>query len=233
MIPDAHAAWSCAGCSRSRRAKPRPGSAQRFSEAVGAARRLPCGTRARGPSRNSLRSLRSLRLGQARRVRRRSALTRAASGPAFLGASQARHGLPGHASADTKEVRGRGASAPRALEPNVEAAGRSNHRAVDGKGFFPHATMVFSRQGVSGGGDFWGGEKRRSGVGARSAPRDLSRRACLSAANCAARPRFEHRSGVGAQRRPPQHEPPPEAACRDAPDRRKRPMDRFTSSSDP
>jgi len=42
-------------------AKARPDSPQRFSEAVGAARRLPCGTRARGPSRNSLRSLRSLR----------------------------------------------------------------------------------------------------------------------------------------------------------------------------
>ena len=56
----------------------------------------------------------------------------------------------------------------------------------------------------------WDGEKRRSGVGARSAPRDLTRCACSSAANtvrgasCAARPRSEHRSTVGAQRRPSQ-----------------------------
>jgi hypothetical protein len=32
----------------------------------------------------------------------------------------------------------------------------------------------------------------------------------------AARPRREHRSAVGAQRRPPQHEPLAGAACRDA-----------------
>jgi len=66
----------------------------------------------------------------------------------------------------------------------------------------------------------WDGEKRRSGVGARSAPRGLTRRACPSAANavsaasCAARPRSEHRSAVGAQRRPSQWSDdggPPEA----------------------
>ena len=79
-----------------------------------------------------------------------------------------------------------------------------------------------SRQAVPGGGDFWGDEKRRAGVGAHSAPRHLTRRICpsaVSAANAAsyaARPRTEHRSGVGAQRRSPQHEPPPGTACRDA-----------------
>ena len=56
----------------------------------------------------------------------------------------------------------------------------------------------------------WNGETRRSGVGARSALRAHARRACSSAANavrvasCAARPRSEHRSAVGAQRRPSQ-----------------------------
>ena len=40
-------------------AKARPGRRQRFIEAVSALLRLPCGARARGPSRNSLRSLRS------------------------------------------------------------------------------------------------------------------------------------------------------------------------------
>jgi hypothetical protein len=35
-------------------------------------------------------------------------------------------------------------------------------------------------------------------------------------ASSAARPRTEHRSAVDAQHRPPQHEPPPGAACRDA-----------------
>ena len=58
-------------------------------------------------------------------------------------------------------------------------------------------------------------------LGARSALRYLTRRHCLSAENAAnaasfaARPRPEHRSEVGASR-PPQHEPLPGAACRDA-----------------
>ena len=55
-----------------------------------------------------------------------------------------------------------------------------------------------------------------------SALRHLTRRGCLSAvseahvASSAARPRTEHRSGVDAQHRSPQHEPLPGAACRDA-----------------
>src|SRR5205814_7110020 len=79
-----------------------------------------------------------------------------------------------------------------------------------------------SRQAVPGGGDFWGEEQRRAGLGARSALRQLTRRRCLSAvseanvASWAPRARTEQRTGVGAQRRPPQHEPLPGTACRDA-----------------
>ena len=106
-------------------------------------------------------------------------------------------------------------------------------------------------QAAPGRGDLWGGEevsrdtngpvdrlclangraswpgaacKARRGVGARSALRNLTRRTCPSAANvasCAARPQAEHRSGVGATRRPHHHEPLPGAACRDAQDQRK------------
>ena len=59
-----------------------------------------------------------------------------------------------------------------------------------------------------------------------SAPRDPTRRYCLNAApgpkglarsELSARPRGEHRSAVGAKRRPPQHEPLAGAAWRDAP----------------
>ena len=56
-----------------------------------------------------------------------------------------------------------------------------------------------------------------------SAHPNLTRRVCLSvvsaanAASLAARPRTEQHSGVGAKRRPPQHEPPAGAACRAAP----------------
>jgi hypothetical protein len=55
-----------------------------------------------------------------------------------------------------------------------------------------------------------------------SALRDLTRRSCLNAVSAAnevssaARPRCEQRSAVGAQRRPPQHEPMAGTACRDA-----------------
>ena len=79
-----------------------------------------------------------------------------------------------------------------------------------------------ARQAVPGGGDFCGDEKRKPGVGARSALRQLTRRRCLSAvsaaneASSATRPQAEHRSAVCAQRRPPRHEPQPGTACRAA-----------------
>jgi hypothetical protein len=79
---------------------------------------------------------------------------------------------------------------------------------------------VAARQAMPGGGDFWGDEQRRPGVGARSAHPHLTRRGCLNGANevskvsSAARPQAEQRSAVAAQRRPPQHEPSPGAACR-------------------
>ncbi len=84
------------------------------------------------------------------------------------------------------------------------------------------AALVPERWAAPGGGDFCGDEERRFEVGARSALRQLTCRSCLSAvsaanvASSAARPRTEHRSAVDAQHRPPQHEPPPGAARRDA-----------------
>ena len=116
---------------------------------------------------------------------------RAATSPALLGAPEARSSLPARAFAGAWAVRGR-------------------------------TDTGFSRQAVPAGGDFWGDEERRSEVGARSALRELTRRGCSSAvsaanvASSAARPRTEHRSAVGAQRRPPQHEPAAGTACRDA-----------------
>ncbi len=88
--------------------------------------------------------------------------------------------------------------------------------------FATRTTSVAARRAVPGGGDFCGDEKRRPGVGARSALRELTRRNCLSgvsaanAASFATRPQAEHRSAVGAKRRPPQHELPPGTACRAA-----------------
>jgi hypothetical protein len=79
-----------------------------------------------------------------------------------------------------------------------------------------------SRQAVPAGGDLWSDEDRRTGVGARSALRRLTRRNCLSATNAvseassATRHLAENRSAVGAQRRPRNHEPPVGTAWRDA-----------------
>ncbi len=119
--------------------------------------------------------------------------SRGATSPVLLGAPEARRDLPERAFADTLVL-------------------------LAGKG-----TRGSARRAVPGGGDFCGDEKRRPGVGARSALRQLTRRSCLSgvsaanAVSSATRPRGEHRSGVGAQRRPPQHEPLPGTACRAAP----------------
>ena len=100
-------------------------------------------------------------------------------------------------------------------------------RALSGRAFA--GRLVFhstrrearsARQAVPGGGDFCGGEERRSSVGARSALRNLTLRSCLSveseanAASSATRLKAEHHSGVGAKRRPPRHESPAGTACR-------------------
>ncbi len=101
---------------------------------------------------------------------------------------------------------------------------RCSRRCADARRFWPRTPRSAHRgRRRPAAGDFCGDEKRSAGVGARSAPRDLTRRICPSAeseangASYAARPRAEHRSAVGAQRRPPQHEPAPAAACREAP----------------
>ena len=124
--------------------------------------------------------------------------SRGATGAALLGAPEARSSLPGRAFAGALEL------------------------------IVPGNTSAAARQAVPGGGDFCGGEERRTSVGARSALRELTRRSCLSgesaanAASSATRLKTEHRSGVGAQRRPPQHEPPAGTARRAAQEPRRR-----------
>jgi hypothetical protein len=176
-------------------AKPCPGRRQRFSGAVGASHRLPCGARPCGPSHNSLRShaFATLRQGATSQITWRAC----ARGPQSMCSSAPRRRAAAHPGAPLRFQR-----------------------------WFAHAHHPgwTSRQAVPGTGDLWGGEERRSGVGAQSALRRLTRRACPSAvsaanaASCAVRPQPEHRSGVGATRRAPHHEPRPGTACRDARD---------------
>ena len=85
-----------------------------------------------------------------------------------------------------------------------------------------HYENDISRQALQTGGDLWRDEEHSGRLGVRSTLRRLTHRRCLSAvseANAAsspARPRNEHHSGVEAKRRPPQCEPPPGTAWREA-----------------
>lgn len=135
---------------------------------------------------------------------------RAATSPVLLGAPEARCGLPGRAFADRWCLV-----------------------------FVDRTKPVAARQAYSVRGNLWGGEEHSHEVGAQSAHPHLTRRGCLNAANevsavsSATRPqddnevaakadncakrlscRSQHRSGVGAKRRPPQWEPLAEYACR-------------------
>ena len=118
---------------------------------------------------------------------------RAATSPALLGASQARRSLPGRAFAEPAVV----------FAPQATTGGCRGRRCPLG------AISVATRSAAP-------------GSARASALRELTCRGCLNAATAgsavssAARPWCEHRSAVGAQRRPPQHEPPAGSACRDA-----------------
>ena len=153
--------------------------------------------------------------------------------PALLGAAEARHSKPGHAFAPT----GLAVEAGKSQEPHrrerslassikgSQTAGST--RATFGpKGsqsfFIEPPRLLVERRAVPGSGAVCVGEKRRHAVGARSALCKLTRRGCLSAAptgrvaSSATRPLAEHRSAVGAQRRPTQPAPLPGSARRDA-----------------
>ena len=118
---------------------------------------------------------------------------RAATSPVLLGASQARRSLPGRAFAEPVVV----------FAPQATTGGCRGRRCPLG------AISGATRSAAP-------------GSARASALRELTCRGCLNAATAgsavssAARPWCEHRSAVGAQRRPPQHEPPAGSACRDA-----------------
>ncbi len=120
--------------------------------------------------------------------------SRLAASPVLLAATEARCGLSPRAFADALLVFG-----------------------------IPNTKDTAARQAVAGGGDLWGAEEHSPRVGARSALRCHSGRGCSNAApagrivSSAARPSGEHHRAVGAfSARPPQCEPPPATACRDA-----------------
>jgi hypothetical protein len=167
-------------------AKPRAGVRRRSDAAVVATRRLPCGARARGPSRNSLRSLAFAALEQSRRARQRSALR---ARPRALRSSAPHMSLPTH------------------THPRLCRCHRATHHQT------PRASMRGGRYPV---GAICGAARSAALRSARAqrALQLLTRRDCSSTTNAvsgasfAARPQCEHHSGVGAKRRPTQYEPP-------------------------
>ena len=160
-----------------------------------AALRVPCGARSRGPSRNSLHSLRSLR-SDGRDESEQNARWRAR--PRALCSSAPHMSLPTH-------------THPR-LCPSHHALCRRTPRAPQRGGRYPGWVICGPARSAA----------ARSACAKRMLPH-LTRRDCLSGANAvseasfSARPRCEHRSGVGAKRRPVQCEPAPGTARRAAP----------------
>jgi hypothetical protein len=125
-----------------------------------------------------------------------------------------------------RRVSSRSALARAAASPVLLGAPQAR-RGLPGHAFAGAFVRLYAReeparQVVPAGGDLWSDEDRRTGVGARSALRRLTRRNCLSAvseanaASSATRPRSENRSAVGAVRRPRSHEPSAGTAWRDA-----------------
>ena len=136
----------------------------------------------KAPRQNSLRSRRSLRSDN---CREHVDEARCARGPHPLRSSATRRRATAHPRPPTRTHGG----APRArMQRAIRAPSRPSQQ---------------QRGSVRGA--FGSGEKRRGGVGARSAHPRLTRRSCLSAApwgreaSSAARPCTEHRSGVGRQ----------------------------------
>jgi len=115
----------------------------------------------------------------------------------------------GHEPCAARRLRGAAQPTRARLCRNVACLGEKHQRCLSGRWHPAGAISVATRSA--------GPRSARA-----SALRQLTRGVCLNAANAvsavslAARPRTEHRSAVGAKRRPPQHEPPPGAARRDA-----------------
>jgi hypothetical protein len=182
-------------------------------------------------------------LRQRRRVRRTKRAARAAMSPVLLGASEARRVLPERAFADTLVgvATDTAIGAVRRIWRRLAQPIQPEFAPRITTCYWPRTRPVFAASlvavrmrtaiGQRGGRCPVGAiSGAASSAGLRSARAArfvrLTRRRCPNAANAvsavssAARPRAEQRSGVGAQRRPLQHEPTAGAARRAAPRQR-------------
>ena len=203
-------------------AKAHPGWPRRLAEADLAARGLPCASRSHG-----------------RRITRSTHCVRCAQTGCGKSVYEAREYARGHEPCDARRFRRRAAASPSAplqatmflrRQRNTGASrcgGRCPGWAICGAARARAAAPslpaqawtarapVASRNGL---GAFWSARVLARFVNT-SAASCLSATNAVSAASYAARPKREHRSAVGAQRRPLHHEPTLGTACRVAPRR--------------
>ena len=138
----------------------------------------------------------------AMRMMRKRAARAALKGP-FLGVAEAHRSPPERSFAERWLVFAANYNAISSLGVAVvrESLGRFFYERYWGLAA-ASSNAASSRQAVSGGGDFCGGEERSTRVGARSALRNLTHRGCPNGVNevnkvsSAMRPWCEHRSGV-------------------------------------
>ncbi len=190
-----------------RAAKAHAGRRQRFASAVGGVppTALRCSVMRPVAELTPLASPRYVQTGGDKSVHERAA--RGAACPALLAAEEARCHLPARAFAATFVVLGGTANAVAVRE-----------RALAFRGVFP---TVAARQAVFvGRGDFWGFDPRSPEVGRACALQELTRRGCLSGmskaneASSAAPTSCRAPQRSRCTRRPTQHEPLPNTACR-------------------
>ena len=185
------------------RAKGRAGRLLRLDEAACAARRLPCGARPRGPSHNSLRCA---PLEQMRRVRARGALPRAATRPPLLGASYALRSLPAHPFAGGRSSCRRVVGAESGIQPHSAPVQCGLDARIAPTPSQKLVSLPARLRAGGHGSELGGAEQHRARGRARSAPRALTRRCCLSgesAANAA--------SSATGHETEQRREPPPTA----------------------
>jgi hypothetical protein len=197
--------YVCCACD-GLRGKGAPGQAGGLRFGGRRVRRLPSGARSRGPSPNSLRSLRSLRSDKWRQVSLRSALRARATSPVLLSASEAPSDLSERAFAETLVV-----------FVGIADTVAQQERAL---ALRRKLQTLAARQAVPGRGDFWGGEEHSAWVGALCAHQQLTRGRLFERSERSERSEFDRATHARAPqrsrrtRRPPQHEPLPGAACR-------------------
>ena len=184
-------------------AKLRPGVLRRFTSTVALRVDFPAVlafTAHRGT--HFAHCVRAVRTTAMKMMTKRAA--RAAAKAVLLGVAEAHRSPPERSFAEVCLVIALNANVTNSLKAGLWHAGLKPYfnegLSVFGAMKTSHATS--SRQAVSGGGDFCGGEERNFGVGARSALRELTRCGCpngereANAVSSAARPQSEHRSGV-------------------------------------